>query len=102
MIRFESNIDKVLKDLNKQVKSLNGAVSFGKLFPASFMVKYTSFSAIDELFKSGGYEINSQDDLNTIDETTFDEFIKSSTRFNSWQEMFAKAVELYYTKNLKL
>lgn len=95
-------LEKQLKQMEKGAKELSKTkhVSFGELFPASFMRKYTSFSSMDELLDVGGFKVESQEDFEAIPDAEFDKHIAASTRFNSWEDMLGEATSQYAAKKL--
>lgn len=95
-------LEKQLKQMEKGAKELSKTkhVSFGELFPASFMRKYTSFSSMDELLDAGGFKVESQEDFEAITDEEFDKHIAKNTRFKSWEDMLGEATSQYATKKL--
>ena len=95
-------LEKQLKQMEKAAKELEKTkqVSFGELFTTSFMRKYTSFSTLDELFSTGGFKVESQEDFEAIPDDDLDKHIASSTKFNNWEDMLGEAASLYVAKKL--
>lgn len=67
-------LSKQLKKMEKGAEELNKTkqVPFDELFPVSFMQKYTSFSSIDKLLESGGFNATSQEEFESIPDDEFD------------------------------
>lgn len=101
-VKFTSNLDKVLKEIEKRANDVSGQVSFDKLFTPSFMNRYTDFSSLDELFKAGNYEVNNEEDFKAIPDDEFDLLISKTTKFENWKEMQETAAVEYVKKGLKL
>lgn len=95
-------LEKQLKQLEKGAKELGKTkhVSFGELFPTSFMRKYTSFSSMDELFGAGGFKVESQRDFEAILDAEFDKHIAATTKFTCWEDMLGEATSQYAAKKL--
>lgn len=94
-----SGLDKFQKELNKKVNKFNSKPkTFADIFDTSFMNKYTNCSNINEFFDNGGFNINSQEDLENIDDNVLDKYVSTSTSFSSWNEML-KTASVEYTKN---
>lgn len=95
-------LKKQLKQMEKGTKELSKTkyVSFGELFPSSFMLKYTSFSSMDELLKTGGFKGKSLEDFKAIPDAEFDKHIAANTRFKSWKDMLGEATSQYTAKKL--
>lgn len=70
-------------------------VSFKDLFTPSFMSSYTQFANFSELLIVGEFNVNSLEEFMALLDEKFDEFIKRTTQFQSWEEMQSKAVEEY-------
>ena len=102
-----SGLDKLtkqLKQMEKGAKELSETknVSFEKLFPSSFMRKYTSFSSMDELLNAGGFKVELQKDLEAIHDNEFDKHIATTTKFKNWEDMLGEAANQYALKKLDL
>lgn len=106
MFKFEMNgLDKLQKDLKnmeKAARELEGkqTVPLSVLFNDSFMVKYTKFNNLDELFKNSSFEVETDEDFAKIPDSEWDQYIKEVTNFENWQEMMSEAAELYALKKL--
>jgi hypothetical protein len=103
-IRFEGfdELRRKLKDLERRARSLSGEhhVSFGDLFPSSFMTRHTKYATIQEMIGASPWSVESQEDFASIPDEDWDQFVQESTRFTSWEEMRGKAVEEYAAKKL--
>jgi hypothetical protein len=96
------DLNKLLKEIQKKVENANGEVSFPDLFNPNFMTTFTNFSDIDEFFKKSPFEIHDQDEFENLDDNELDQYVSETTRFSSWDEMKAKAGELYMKHKLGL
>lgn len=96
-------LEKRLKQFQKNANKLAGTsnVSFDKLFTPAFMSKYTDFSSFEELLEKGGFVVNSQEDFENIPDDEFDQHIHKNTKFDKWEDMLGKAMELYVASQLK-
>lgn len=77
-------------------------VSFCDLFPDHFMIKYTDFSSLDEMFKESGFVIESSEHFDEIPDREWDDFIKRRTRFPNWDEMLGIASEEWIMRQLEI
>lgn len=108
MISFNTSgfdeLEKQLERMEQGAKELGETkqVTFGELFPDSFMQKYTSFSSLDELFAAGGFSIEPSEDFEAIPNADFDRHIAAVTQFESWDDMLGEAVSQYTSKKLGL
>ena len=93
-----------LKKMEQGAKELGEKkqLSFAELFPNSFMQKYTSFSSIDDLFTSGGFNAESQDAFEAIPESDLDKHIAATSIFKTWDDMLQTATNQYISKKLGL
>ncbi|NDL68489.1 hypothetical protein [Anaerotalea alkaliphila] len=99
-IKGLKELEKTLKDIEKKVnKSFNSGVSVDVLFSESFMNRYSDFSSFSEFLQSGSFEVNSQEDLEALDDEKINEHVRATTKFSSWQKMIDAATEIY-TKNV--
>ncbi|MNK43719.1 hypothetical protein D3C87_624340 [compost metagenome] len=97
-----NEFQKDLKDLSKKAKDLEGQknVSFEELFDKSFMEKYTTFTNFTDFLVDGGFVVNSKEDLEAIPDDEFDDYIRKSTKFESWSDMQEEAVGAYVARQL--
>ncbi len=97
-----TELQKDLKQMEKAAKELSQTkqVSFDKLFSASFMRKYTSFSSIDEFLNAGGFDAQSQEAFEAIPEEELDKYIANTTNFKNWEDMLGEAGTQYALKKL--
>lgn len=98
------NFEKELKRLQKAAEKLEGkhSVSFAELFTTEFMQKYTPYESLEELFVTGGFEVNSKEDLEAIPDEEMDTHVAQTTKFDSWEDMQSAAVKNYTVKKLGL
>ena len=95
-------LSKQLKKMEKGAEDLNKTkqVPFDELFPVSFMQKYTSFSSIDKLLESGGFNATSQEEFESIPDDEFDRHIATTTTFEHWEAMLSEATSQYVLNKL--
>jgi hypothetical protein len=101
-IKGLQEFQKKLHDLSERAKKLDGQhfVSLSELFNESFLLKYTNFKSIADMFEKGGFKVENQDDLKAIPDDKWDAFIRSNTQFQNWKEMQQKAVLEWGKKKL--
>ncbi|MGJ0354054.1 hypothetical protein [Aliarcobacter cryaerophilus] len=97
-MKFNNSLSKLSKTINELSKSKS--ISFNDLYPRSFMLANSSFSSFEELISNSTFTITSQEDFNNIPEKEWDSYIKSVTKFSSWDEMKSKAFHVYMSKKL--
>lgn len=96
-----NSIKKQLKELEKKLKKADGYASFNELFNKDFMRKYTDFSSIEEFFKFGGFEVNTQEDYNNLSQEELDKVVREKTKFKTWEEMLHCAAKKEMASRLK-
>ncbi|CZR97687.1 hypothetical protein CDFC105_73435 [Clostridioides difficile] len=95
------DLEKSLKNLEKNIKESTGQVPIDKVCNSKFMTKYTNFTSFDELLKSGNYNVNSSRDFEAIPKDEFDIYISKNTKFSTWNKMLSTATEEYLKSTLK-
>ena len=98
MTEWNSNLDEVSKKLKSIVPS---EIAFGDLFNPEFMGRHTKSDDIDAFFAAGGFDINSQAELEAIAEEDLDAHVRSQTTFSSWGELKVRAYEEWATKKME-
>lgn len=94
-----SDLEKLAEDLEKADKEKSmSMVSFKDLFTPAFMTTYTDFANFSELLVVGKYNVNSFEEFMALLDKEFDEFVKKTTKFQSWEEMQSTAVADYMKK----
>lgn len=91
-----------LERLSRNAHNVNGPVAFDDLFPQEFMRRYTDFPTIQAMADASGFKIESQEDFQAIPDADWDAFVRSRTRFQTWQDMQAKAGEEYVVRRLNI
>lgn len=96
-----NNLEKQLKRITENIKKqVEGEVKFEDLFNHDFMSSNTDFSNITDFFDRSPFQIKTQEDFESIDESKLDEYVLESTRFQSWTEMKQAAGAIYVKKKL--
>lgn len=92
-----------LQDLQEKAESLDGKeVPLEELFNPKFLKHHTKASSLDDFFKQGGFVVNCNEDLDNIPEEQLNNYITSTTDFNTWDEMFEAATDDYLDNYLDL
>lgn len=91
-----------LERLSRNAQNVSGPVAFDDLFPPEFMRRYTDFPTIQAMADASGFKIESQQDFEAIPDADWDAFVRSRTRFQTWQDMQVKAGEEYVVRRLKV
>jgi len=98
--KFKTNIKWNNKELTKKIEDKFGRVPYNKLFTPTFMKKYTKYSNnFDEFVSKSGFKLK---EFELKPNKNLDECIRKNTnRFNSWQDMYKKAIN-EYKKTIKI
>lgn len=98
-----AEFSKTLENISKEVEYLSKqkSIPFDDVITKSFITENTPYSDFDEFLKGGGFSINSQDDFDSIDQSEFDSFVSSITKFSGFQEMIDFAGREYYKKHFE-
>ena len=95
------NINKIFKNLEKEIerksKAVSGNYSFSELFNDDFMKSHTSLSSLDEFFKLNN--IQTKEDFENLSNELLDKTVKNISNFSSFQEMFEQAATEIVVKN---
>lgn len=96
------DVKKHLKQLQENANELaqTKSIPLSDLFTESFMEKYTNCSSFEEFLEIGGFEVNSKEDFENIDDAEFDKHVSNNSQFDTWQLMLDTAAEQYITKKL--
>lgn len=108
MINFEikglDDFKRKIDEMKTNAEKLSGEhkIPFKDLFNSDFLIKYTDFKSLDEMFHADEFVIESEDDFKKVPDDKWDEYIGKHTRFSNWQEMMGKASEEYFARKLGL
>lgn len=98
-------IEEDLSGLNKLISNaeqLNGGnlVPLGEILNEDFLQANTDFETVEDLFQKAGYQIDSQEDLDTVPQEDIDVFISKNTKYATFSELMADASNAYISKML--
>lgn len=95
-----SDLEHLAKNMEKAEKAEKAMsmVSFKDLFTPAFMTTYTDFANFGELLVVGKFNVNSFEEFMALLDQAFDDFLKKTTKFQSWEEMQSTAVADYMKK----
>lgn len=96
--KLEKELDQMQKNAEKAAETTN--ITYDDLFKESFMREYTNFTSIDELFEAGGFHVESNEDLESLNKAALDQHVQETTLFSSYREMEQKAYLKYLSKEI--
>ncbi|MBY6016806.1 hypothetical protein [Ferrimonas balearica] len=70
-------------------------VTLGDLLTDAFLAEHSDFANIEQLFANCGYTVNSEADFQAIPASDWNAFIRSRTRFDTWEQMLEAAYRAY-------
>ena len=82
-------LESALKKQNKD----NAIEEYKNIFSREFMIKYTDFDDIEDIFYFGGIEVKPLEEYTTVDMWMIDEVIDKYTHFSTWDAFIEKARE---------
>lgn len=85
-----------IEDLNALSQEMT--VPMLDILSNEFMAQNTPFKSLEELMVAGGFDVNSNEEFDLIDEAALNSFVSSNTKFSSFQEMSSIAGEEYFEK----
>jgi hypothetical protein len=93
-----------LADLRKRGEDLHGRheVALNELFSPTFMARHSQVASFEELIEVSGFHVETQDDFEKIPDDSWDDIVARYTDFSDWEEMKAKALELWVAEKLGL
>lgn len=108
MFKVESfGFDEVQKDLEKLqagIREIDGkhSVPMSEILTDSFVSEHTEFSSLNELLDNSGFNTESAEDFEAIPDEPWDEYIKSVSDFDSWQDMLESAGAEWTARKLSI
>ena len=86
-------VNRKLEELERKANDIHGEniIQLSELLPAQFMIKYTDFKSLEEMFQASGFVVESSEDFKKIPEEDLNNFIKNNTQFSNWDDMIGKA-----------
>lgn len=90
---FERALRKFQQEVNRTVERLGADTTAGELFNESFMRRYTDFSSFEAMVEAGQWGPATQETFRLIPEPEWEMWVRSRTRFPSWEQMQRKAGE---------
>ena len=67
------------------------SIAVNELLSPAFMAAHTRFGTIDELLEAGGFRTTSAEDGHALSSASWEAFVRSTTRFTSWESMLQSA-----------
>lgn len=76
-------------------------LSFKELFPDDFILRKTHFSSLEDFLNNTGFVLTTQEELEQISTEKWDQYIKSCSQYNSFEEMKSDAVQEWIEKEVQ-
>ena len=106
MLKIEGldELQKKLGEIAKKADALDGEhnIPVAELLTDSFVSQHTSFSSAKEMFKASGFKVENQEDFSTIPDVDWDNYIRSISNFDDWQNMLVAAGQEWTKRQLGL
>lgn len=97
---FQDFIDDSLQALDEFSDPVN--VDMAEILTPEFLQATSSVSSFDELLDKSGFKVETQEDFLAIPDEEFDQYIRSISSFDSWNDMLDCASEKYVSEQLGL
>ena len=97
----DSGLKRMVKKLEHIGDKVDGKHSFNEMFPTEFMKEYTNYSDIDSFMNNCGFPYKTDDEFKAIPDDVFDDYVRNSSKFDSWHEMLNAAGEELVRRELK-
>lgn len=100
-IKGLDKLQKEIKNLQRKVKSIEGKrnIRLIDLLTNSFMRKNSDYNSLQNMIDSSSKKIDSEKDLESKE---WNEFVRSKSKFKSWEEMLHAAHAEWVKKKLDL
>ncbi len=85
---------------NAHKKSEKSTLPWEELLSDVFMKQYSPYENLNQFLEASGFKIENAEDFQQIPEDKWNEFIKASTTFNSWEDMLGTATKSWIKKKL--
>lgn len=92
---LELSLDK----LKSRMHEIEG-VPMGELYNPDFISKHTRFNDLKALFNAGGFECETEEELEAICSEKLDAFIAKESSFSDWRDMTEMAMGEWLKKKL--
>lgn len=92
------------RDLERRASELSGtrSIPLTDLLCSEFLLKYTDFGSVEELFRAGGHEVESQEDFERISDEERDQLARNHTQFSTWDDLIGTAAREWTERELEL
>jgi hypothetical protein len=75
-------------------------IPLDELFPGMFMHRYTEFESIDAFLEASPWTVTDGADVAMLPGDELDEFVREHSSFENWDEMLARAGEVWRARQL--
>lgn len=97
-----NELQKRLQDMQKAAQELDGQqnVPLTELLSEEFISEHTSLSNLEEFFENGEFKFKTREEFDAIPQAQLDEYVRSVSNFEDWEEMLGSATKEYISKKL--
>ncbi|MBS79025.1 hypothetical protein [Variovorax sp.] len=91
-----------LARLRRGVEQLESTTSipFSELLSAEFLAENTRFTSLEQLFASGGFKVETREDLESIPDEQLDAHVRANSSFEDWRSMMSAALARWAKRKL--
>lgn len=92
------------EEMQRNAEEIGGEneIDIYELIDQDFINKYTEFKNIDDIFDSFRLGINSEEFTSIENSKEWNEYIRSKTKFDSWNDMLGEAIAIFFMRKVRL
>jgi hypothetical protein len=93
-----------LDQLQKAARELSNTKSapLSEVLSPAFLAKNTKFTSLEQLFESGGFKVDSKEDLEAIPDEQMDAHVRANSDFPDWNSLLQAAGKEWAVKKMGL
>lgn len=99
-IKFDNSGAKKISGKLDRIKSDLQNIPIASLFPELFMRQNTKHSNISDFLSKSRIAIDERGNIDDSDVPVLDNYVRTNTRFRSWEEFMQSAVADYMKRNI--
>jgi hypothetical protein len=101
-IKGIDEVQRRLRQLSERAQALDGTheVSVNEILTPDFIQAHTRYASVDEWFEASPFKIATTEDFAAIPDEHWNDYVRTTTDFESWQEMLEAAGAQYVQAKL--
>lgn len=94
-----SGLDDLFDDLD-ELSNVEGNHGLFEVVNSSFISNHTEYSDLISYLGAGGFPISCEDDIENIDLDSLDAYVRGTTKFKGWNDLFSAASDVFIDRLL--